>query len=670
MVRRHLRGQDGVARIAHLLGELGARELRRDTAFALLELGLHLGRGLFREACGRLDGGRRGLHGLGIGAAGLLARRALFGLGQQLLHIKAARAATDSVFSLLGRASLGFLVGLVLQGRKQAAHTNARGTQVGHLVDFQHRVHLAGALQDLLHLVGGQRVKTAAEAVQLDEVEVLALRRHLSRGVQTRVVHPLVHQADGTFKRAQVRDGVLGKHGQAEAGQKLGDGMVDLRVVVVRAARQHDTVRVGLLHPQQRLGALLADVGFERLVLGPCGLNGGVHLGLRRCGNARAAQLGVRLNQLHEQALLQVILLVVRQPRVQELRVGIAQLVDVEAQRLGVAGHNRAVEVVAGALVLLTLPLAAGEPDEVGVLVQQVHDVAVRQLRRVAHAFGRHGLDAGLVGFLRGRVGQHHAPAQLREEREPERVVLVHVQRARDAHRTARRVFGCQRRVVVEQTVRLVLEQIRHLLATRCLAKRAGALLAAVARDEAAVLARDFVFSEVVDGKQAVVRARLAAYGLVRGSQRLKRVKRKQAGCVGVLAAETIARQQRRAERAHVAGDVGAHGVDARKLLERAQHGVVEERAALHDNLVAHVVRVANLDDLEQRVLDNGNGQAGGNVANGRAFLLRLLHARVHEHGATAAQVNRIFRADCRLGELGNVQVQTTGEAFDEAAAA
>ena len=31
------------------------------------------------------------------------------------------------------------------------------------------------------------------------------------------------------------------------------------------------------------------------------------------------------------------------------------------------------------------------------------------------------------------------------------------------------------------------------------------------------------------------------------------------------------------------------------KLFEGAQHGVVEERAALHDNMRAHVVRVANL---------------------------------------------------------------------------
>ena len=190
------------------------------------------------------------------------------------------------------------------------------------------------------------------------------------------MVHPLVHEADGALERAEVRDGVLGEHGQAEAGQELGDSMVDLRVIMIGTARQHDAVRARGLHPGERFLALRANVALEGLVLGPRGIHGGVHLGLR--GRARRAhELGVRLHQLHEQALLEVLLLVVGQPWGEQLHVGRAQLVDVEAQRLGVAGHDGAVEVVARALVLLALPLAAREPDEVGMLVQQVHDVAV-----------------------------------------------------------------------------------------------------------------------------------------------------------------------------------------------------------------------------------------------------------------------------------------------------
>ena len=135
------------------------------------------------------------------------------------------------------------------------------------------------------------------------------------------------------------------------------------------------------------------------------------------------------------------------------------------------------------------------------------------------------------------------------------------------------------------------------------------------------------------------------------------------------LLAVAVAREERGTVGAHVARDVGAHGVHARELLERAQHGIIEERAALNDDLRAHIVRVADFDNLEQRILDNRDGQARGDVAHRSAFLLRLLHAGVHEHGAAASQVNGVFRMDCRLGEFGNVQVQARREALDEAAA-
>ena len=395
------------------------------------------------------------------------------------------------------------------------------------------------------------------------------------------MVHPLVHQADRPLQLPQVRDGVFREHGQPEAGQQFRDGVVDLGVVVVGAPGQHDAVRAGGLHPSERFRAGRADVALEGLVFLPCGFHGGVHLGLRGSRHARAHEFGMRFHQLHVQALLQVLLLVVGQPRVQERHAGRAQLVDVQAQRFGVAGHDGAVEVVARPFVLLALPLAAREPDEVRVLVQQVHDVAMGQFGRVAHAFAGHGLDARLVGLLRGRVGQHHAEAQLREEREPEGVVLVQVERPRDAHRSTRRFLNRQR-FVAEQALALVLVQVRHVLR---FVERACALFAAVARDEAAVLARGRVHAEVVHGQKAAVRTSFATHGLVRGGKRLyllERQKRRRgvrsgrAGLLDLLEAAAhfvpiaIAREQRGTVGAHVAGDVRAHGLHFGELLERA----------------------------------------------------------------------------------------------------
>ena len=293
---------------------------------------------------------------------------------------------------------------------------------------------------------------------------------------------------------------------------------------MVGAPGQHDAARAGLLHPREGFHALRADIALEGLVFRPGRLHRRPDLVSRERGAAPVGLLREVLRQLHHQALGQLVLVVVGHPRRHEGHIGLAQLVDVQAQRLGIARHNGAVEVVAGGLVLLALPLRTRHPDEVRMLVEQVHDVAVRKLRRIAHALGGHRFDAGLVGLLRGRVGQHHPVPQLREEGEPERVVLVHVERTRDAHGAARRVFGGQG-LVAEGALGLVLEQVRH---GRLLGAGAQtlALLATVAGDEAAVLARRRIDAEIVHREQAGVRAALAAHGAMRRRERLDFLKR------------------------------------------------------------------------------------------------------------------------------------------------
>ena len=84
----------------------------------------------------------------------------------------------------------------------------------------------------------------------------------------------------------------------------------------------------------------------------------------------------------------------------------------------------------------------------------------------------------------------------------------------------------------------LVFEQVGHVA---LLVEHACALLAAVAGDEAAVLAGGFIFAEVVHGKQAVVRAGLAAHGFVRGAKASMRPP-SMAVCVGEMPARSVAR--------------------------------------------------------------------------------------------------------------------------------
>ena len=118
------------------------------------------------------------------------------------------------------------------------------------------------------------------------------------------------------------------------------------------------------------------------------------------------------------------------------------------------------------------------------------------------------------------------------------------------------------------------------------------------------------------------------------------------------LAVIAVAGDQRRAEGAHQAGDVGAHRLRSGDALEGAQHRLIIEGAALHHNVAAQLTGVGQLDDLEQGVLDDGVGKSGGDIGHRRTLLLGLLHVGVHEHGAAGAQIHRMLGEQRLIGEL------------------
>jgi len=119
-------------------------------------------------------------------------------------------------------------------------------------------------------------------------------------------------------------------------------------------------------------------------------------------------------------------------------------------------------------------------------------------------------------------------------------------------------------------------------------------------------------------------------------------------------------------ERAHQAGDVRAGDLTLGEQFEGAQHGVVEERAALDYHGVAKFAGIAQLDDLVQGVTHHGVAQPCGDVLDGRAFLLRLLDRGVHEHGATRTEVHRMGGSQSLLREFLNRQPHRHGEGLQE----
>ena len=624
--RRHLRAQDGVALVAHLLGEghLGPR--------GRSALTLRLERVLAARERGGIRGGRH-------------------------------RRSIALLVGLTRGRGLGQALGLLVHERcHERADADARGAQVGYLVDLEHGIDLAAGFQNLLHLVGGQGVQAAAEGVELNQVQVVAHRHKTGDGVQAAVVHPLVDDADGTLGLHQVRKRILGKDRKAKARDKLGQGVVELGVVMVGAAGEYDAVAAVVLDPLKSLLAHGLDILVEARIGLKGSVDGGIDLGARDLGSTHATATGLCIGHTVDgehlvQTALELGLVVIGHKRVQELDVLLTDLVDVERQRRGVAHDDGAVIAVAGGRILLALPAHARHPDKVDVTVNEVHHVAVAHLGRIAHALGRHGLDARLVGLFARLVGQLHAKAQARKERMPEGVVLVHVECARDTHGAARGLVGAQDLAVKEQLV-FLFEEVGGL---SLLLFVAGALLAAVAGNEAPTAAK------VVDGKLAVVGATAAADMLLRHGEVRDVLSRKNGR--GAVGAGAIAGEQGRTVGAHAAGDVGTHGMNAGELLKRAQRGIGHKGAALDDYLAADLLGIAQLNDLEQGILDDGIGQAGGDVAHRGAFLLRLLDARVHKDRAATSQVDRGFGMDGGVGERAHVHVHRDGEALDKATA-
>ena len=139
---------------------------------------------------------------------------------------------------------------------------------------------------------------------------------------------------------------------------------------------------------------------------------------------------------------------------------------------------------------------------------------------------------------------------------------------------------------------------------------------------------------------------------------------RQQAGPVTGLV--VLFRNQGRAVRPHQASDVRPDHVDARNLFEGPQDGIVVEGSTLAHNVVTQFVGTPHLNDLKEGVLDNGEGQAGGNVANRGPLLLHLLDLRVHKDRATGAKVSRVPCQESRLGEFADVVLQARREGFQE----
>ena len=307
-------------------------------------------------------------------------------------------------------------------------------------------------------------------------------------------------------------------------------------------------------------------------------------------------------------------------------------------------------------IVLVEIVTLGRIEDEIDAHVEQAFDMPVHELGGIARRIARDGVLTLEVELARTFFGEHDFKAARLEKARPERKLFVHHKLQQEPHLPA--LSGKPRRKG-EQLFVLICIDVGHVFGPR----EPRAALALVARNKAAAVRK----GQNIDG--AVRGAALAHDGARRIAEAVELGGRCERTYKRIFP-RTLLGIERGAERAHQPRDGGADDLFARLLFKGAQHGVVQEGAALHDDVLAELFGRPRADDFIDRVLDDGGREPRRNILDGRALLLRLLDRAVHEHRAARTELNGVPRKQPEAGEFFDLHPHRLCERLDEGAAA
>ena len=222
------------------------------------------------------------------------------------------------------------------EGSEQRADTDSGSAEVVDLIDLQAGINLAASGQNLINLISGNGVETAAERVQLNQVKIVACLYIVCSCIQTGVVHPLVIDTERTLERCQMGNRVLRQHAQSVGVDHIRDTVMDFRIDVVRTAGKHDASAAGFFHILKRFLAFFLHIASCSAKLFPSGMNSSTDFILRQTGELFDKTIGKHLFTRK------------RKERIAERNGIVLQLVHVVFDIFRIRGNDWAVVVVDG----------------------------------------------------------------------------------------------------------------------------------------------------------------------------------------------------------------------------------------------------------------------------------------------------------------------------------
>ena len=481
---------------------------------------------------------------------------------------------------------LFLLLFLFPDGGEERTDADSCRSQVAHFVDLQAGINLIGTGKNVVYLIGGHSIQTAAKGVELNQIQIVS-GAHISRSrIESGMVHPLIRYDERTIHLPQMGHGILCEHRQSVGGNQLRDAVVDLGIQMVGTAGKNDALPVIFLNPFNDLFALFPGI-----------LAGGFHFLPARRGSTAHFLCGKFL-KFPDQSVCGGFQAGKCHERIAQHRLAPSDFLHVILDVFRIGSDDGAVVVIVCPFRLVSLIEQRGIEDEVHSLLDQPCHMPVGQLGRITLRFTGDGLDAELINGMGGTGGENHLISELCEKGIPERIVLIHVQHSGNAYPAPPGLI-CGQRLIGKQPFQLVFKQIGHLTWILRLSKSP---LAAVAGDILTAA------GEPVNGQTAVVGAALALCHAGFKFQGIDLVNGEHGGLIagGIV----VPRDQRRAERSHDAGDIRTDRFAVCDFFKAAEHRIVIKGSALHHDLASQLGGIGYLDDLKQRVFDDGIGKA------------------------------------------------------------